>query len=140
MLFSFCRSRIYGKISGLVFKIILRRIYLIHHDVNIMFSRELILIFKISQSTKLVRFRGRYNFGSPLITKTCQSRGNRSQMFFKTGVQNLANFTAKHLCKVYQVFFCEIAKFLRALSFTEHLRWLLLSNQRRLRRNFKSFL
>ena len=44
-------------------------------------------------------------------------------MFFKIDVpKNLANFAGKHNC-----FLVKLAKFLRTPSFTEHLRWLLLS-------------
>ena len=77
----------------------------------------LLVFYYLTDAFVLVLFTSSTSHPHPLC------RSSPSQMFFKIGVpKNFADFTGK--CKCFPV---KYAKCLRALFFTEHLRWLLLS-------------
>ena len=82
-----------------------------------LFFPWLLVFYYLTDAFVLVPFMSSASHPHPLC------RSSRTQMFFKIGIpKNFTNFTGKHRC-----FPVKFAKFLRTPSFTEHLRWLLLS-------------
>ena len=78
-----------------------------------------------------------HSYVIPLLAMSKQIRSSRPEVFCKIGaLRFVTKFTEKHLCEslyfkkmtLVKVFSCEFCEFLRTPFFTEHLRWLLLTN------------